>query len=169
MGKKEFELLGVCLAVVTFGVCFILYRRWFIPKTVRSKLERLRREEEQGLPPNPRDYHYAIAFDTDRIICTNLRSREVEVVAMHWREVCRATVFKRDLFTYDCICLFLSRSDDTGVELSEEMYGWRQLTESLPQFLPGCMSSEQWFSTVAFPAFASNQTEIYRHATLKEC
>jgi len=164
MGKAEYEAIGICLVIVTIGVCFFLYRRWFIPRSIRRNLERLRREEEEGLPPHPRDYHFAISFDANGIILTNLRSRKPQATAVRWQEVRRATVFKRDLFTYDCICLLLSQSDETGIELDEEMYGWNRLTKSLPQFLPGCQPWDQWFSTVAFPAFATNQTEIYYHA-----
>jgi hypothetical protein len=167
MGKTEFELLGVCFALVLLGSGFFLYRRRFIPWKIRCKLERLRREEEAGQPPHARDYHFAISFDANGIILTNLRSRKAQPTTMRWQEVRRATVFKRDVFTYDCICLLLSRSDKTGIELDEEMYGWNRLTRSLPQFLPGCQPWDQWFSTVAFPAFAPNQTEIYHHADQK--
>jgi hypothetical protein len=78
---------------------------------------------------------------------------------MRWAEVHRATAFKRDLFTVDCICLLFARLDDTGLELGEEMAGWRSFVAALPLHLPGC--HDDWFSTVAFPAFAPNPTEIY--------
>ena len=80
---------------------------------------------------------------------------------LRWPEVARIDAYKRDRFIYDRICLFVARADGSGVELNEEMDGWKLFCEALPQLLPGCKSFDDWFGTVAFPAFATNKTELY--------
>jgi hypothetical protein len=127
----------------------------------RVKVERLRREEAAGIPPNPADYHYAIAFDSQGFTVTNLRNHKQEAVARSWSNIRLVTAFKRDLFAVDCICLHLDGTDGIGVELDEEMAGWTRLIDALPMKLPGCKPRSEWFSAVAFPAFAPNPTEIY--------
>ncbi len=81
---------------------------------------------------------------------------------MGWEEVCKATAFKRDMLTVDCICLFLGRSDGTGLELDEEMAGWNRFVAGIPQHLSGCKPPSEWWHVVAFPAFATNLTEIFK-------
>ena len=159
------SVIAVCLAVVAGGVLFFAYQRWYLPRRSRQTVERLRREEDAGVPPSPSDYHFAISFDSESLTVTDLRSRTHDSNSMRWAEVHRATAFKRDFFTVDWICLFFARPDDTGIELDEEMAGWRRLATALPMHLPGCRASDEWFSAVAFPAFAPNPTEIYCHAT----
>ena len=152
-------LLG--LAVVLGGVLFFVYQRWYLLRRGRQTAERLRREEDASLPPSPSDYRFAISFDAAGVTVRDLRRRVRPPASqsMPWAEVHRATAFKRDLWAVDCICLFLTRADNIGLELDEEMAGWRRMVAALPAHLPGCR--EDWFSVVAFPAFAPNPTEIY--------
>jgi hypothetical protein len=168
------EILLICLLAVLFGVPYIFYLRWYVPRRhrlglekARAKVERLRREEAAGVPPNPADYHYAIAFDSHGFTVTDLRRQKREAVPMSWSDVCRVTAFKRDLFAVDCICLHFGGDDGTGVELNEEMAGWNRLMGALPALLPGCKPHSEWFFAVAFPAFAANPTEIYSRAAAR--
>jgi len=154
-------LAAVCSLVVGGLVLFLTYRHWYLPLCAWRKVERLRREEAAGNPPSPRDYHYAISFDSDGVTVADLRGRKPESSVVRWAEICRATAFKRDLFTVDCMCLFLARADGTGVELDEEMARWKIFVEALPEHLPGCKPWSEWFSVVAFPAFATNETHVY--------
>jgi len=160
-------LAAACSLTVIGGVLFFAYRYWYVPRWARLRVERLRREEAAGIPPSPRDYHYAIAFDSVGLTVTDLRGRNQETFGMRWAEVCRAIAFKRDLFSVDLICLFLFCDDDTGIELDEEMARWSRLIEALPQHLPGCKSRSDWWSVVAFPPFATNETEVYDRASIE--
>ena len=172
MGSIIPEVLLVILLAVLVGVPYMLYVGWYVPRRnrlaqekARDKVERLRREEAAGVPPNPADYHYAVAFDPQGFTVTNLRTQKHASIARSWSDVCRATAFKRDLFAVDCICLHLGGSDGTGVELDEEMAGWNRFIDALPVQLPGCKPRSEWYSAVAFPAFAPNRTEIYSRAS----
>lgn len=154
-------LTVVCSLAVGGLVLFLTYRHWYVPLRSRQEVDRLRREEAAGVPPNPRDYHYALSFDSDGLTITDLRARAPKPLTMAWAEVVRARAFKRDLLTVDCICLLLERADGTGVELNEEMARWESFVEALPKHLPGCRAWSEWFLAVAFPAFETNETQVY--------
>lgn len=166
------EILLVCLLTILVGGVYVLDLRWWRPRLdrlateeARLHVERLRREEAAGVPPSPTDYHHAISVDALGFTVTDLRGEKHETVTKRWADVCRGTAFKRDLFAVDCICLHLGLADDTGVELDEEMAGWNRFMEALPIHLPGCKPYSEWYSSVAFPAFSTNMTEIYSRAT----
>lgn len=154
-------LFVLCFFLVAGVIWSFWYQRWYLPRRTRLKIERLNREEAVGTPPSPRDYHYAITFDSIGLTVDNLRSRNRESIQMLWQEVCRAIAFKRDWGTVDCICLFLVRGDGTGIELNDEMARWKSLIEVLPKLLPGCKPWSEWFPVVAFPVFSTNATEVF--------
>lgn len=141
------------------GVSYLAYRYWYVPLRHRRKVERLRREQAEGIPPSPKDYHHAISFDSEGFTVTNLHNSKY--CRINWKEVDRVVVFKRDFFTYDCICMFLSLADGSGIELDEEMAGWSRFMTEMPLRLPGCKPSEELYKVVVYPAFVTNETEIY--------
>ena len=80
--------------------------------------------------------------------------------SVDWADVVMVMAFKRDLFTYDLICLAMDLTDGTWVEVDEEMEGFKELQETLPRVLRGL--DADWWGKVAFPAFATNATTIWR-------
>jgi hypothetical protein len=80
---------------------------------------------------------------------------------LNWSDVTRVTAFKRDWGTVDCICLAIGAKDQPALEVDEEMEGWEAFVNALPKHLPGCKPYDEWFTRVAFPAFATNPTVIY--------
>jgi hypothetical protein len=160
-------LVSVCVLTILGGVIYFLYREWYIPRRSRLIVDRLRREDADGVRPSPRDYRYAIAVDASGFNLTDLRSPNEGTVGMPWAEICRAIAFKRDLFTVDRICLFLARRDGAGIELDEEMAGWLRFVEALPAHLPSCTPFSEWFPAVAFPAFARNDLEIWASESVR--
>jgi hypothetical protein len=159
--EQALILAAVCSLSVGGLVLFLTYQRWYLPLRTRLKVERLRHEEAVGIPPSPRDYNYKVDFNSDGFTLADLRGKKHESFTMPWIEVLRVTAFKRDLLTLDRVCLFLARADGKGVELHEDMAGWSSFAEALPEYLPGCKPTSEWFPAVALPAFAPNQTEIY--------
>lgn len=102
-----------------------------------------------------------ISFDSAGFTVTDSRLRAGGSVEMKWADVHRVIAFKRDLFSYDEICLLLAGADGNGWEVSEEMEGWLPLVEALPCHLPGCKPSSEWLWPVAVPAFEANTTELF--------
>jgi hypothetical protein len=87
--------------------------------------------------------------------------------ALQWTEVSRVSAYKRDLFRVDLICLLFSRSERRGIEVDEEMKGWRDFVEALPKRLPRCKKRAEWLLPIATPAFAINPMEIYSRSPHK--
>lgn len=166
------EIVVIGALVVVGGVLCLLYARRCLPRfqksamqKARTEVERLRREEEACVPPNPVDYHDAISFNSEMLTVTDIRSQKRKAQVVSWFDIHQATVFKRDLFSIDCICLLIRCADGTEVELNEEMGGWNRLVNALPKYLPGCLPYSEWYSATAFPAFAPNPAEIYVRST----
>jgi hypothetical protein len=78
-----------------------------------------------------------------------------------WVEITRVSVFKRDCFTVDLLCLALELNGRQYTELNEEMAGWSELIEALPVYLPGALPLHQWWEKVMFPAFERCWTQLY--------
>jgi hypothetical protein len=81
-----------------------------------------------------------------------------ELFIIRWVDITRIVSFKRDLFTYDLICLQLSWLGG-HLLFDEEMAGWYQFVHHLNSALP---ILEKWEEKVMFPAFATNETVIYQ-------
>ena len=80
---------------------------------------------------------------------------------IEWREIKEVYVYKRDVYIVDLICIMLRANNDDSFELHEQMQGWQNLIENLPEFLPDCPPFHEWFMEVAFPAFEFNLIKIY--------
>jgi hypothetical protein len=78
-----------------------------------------------------------------------------------WSDVQQAYAFKRDLYTVDEIRLLLVPTKGDKVEVTEEMSGWKDLIEKLPEYLPGFPPFETWFTRVALPPFATKWVPLF--------
>ena len=77
-----------------------------------------------------------------------------------WNEVKEIRVFKRDLLTYDCICIAFDLKNDTTFEIDEEIEGYQETFKVLLETFKGI--KEDWFFDVAFPAFETNMKTIWK-------
>jgi hypothetical protein len=153
-------------ALIAFGALVVIGAIAFVVHSVsnRRAFERKLKEAQAGRHPflTPRgSASQQISFDSVGFTVTDIRSKSQDTARMKWGEVVTAKVFKRDLFAVDCICLFLARADDTGIELNDEMDGWSALCDALPKCLPNCKSFDAWFWDVAIPAFEPNLRTIF--------
>ena len=77
-----------------------------------------------------------------------------------WLEVLEIFAYKEDRFTVDDICLgFRVREDGTFRMVNEDFIGFKELVAALERKFSGIRTD--WFSDVAFPAFAPNRTTIW--------
>jgi hypothetical protein len=80
---------------------------------------------------------------------------------IRWIDVEEVCAFKRDLLTTDLICLeFKKLGKEEYYEMNEEMVGYHDLLELIPEHLP--KFNRGWFSSIALPAFASNHQVIWK-------
>jgi hypothetical protein len=82
-----------------------------------------------------------------------------------WSEISRIIGFKRDCYTVDLICLGVETIRGTTIEINEEISGWSDLLEALSKYLPGFLKYEEWFESVAFPAFKTNARTLFHRAS----
>jgi hypothetical protein len=86
--------------------------------------------------------------------------RKGNTATIPWAQVEEIRAFKQDLFTVDRICWgFCRRGEDPTVVVNEEMLGFQELREAVGSRFG--VKEEDWFRTVAFPAFAGNMTVIW--------
>jgi hypothetical protein len=146
------------LAVIALA---IWGRRLLINYTAKHTVDRILADIRSGKPSPIREYKLGLKMTDEALVVSELDREEPRQTSLHWADITRAQVYKRDLLTTDMICLVLERADGTGLELNEEDYqGWNELLEQLPKRLPG--SVENWWCDVAFPAFATNEKTIFQ-------
>ena len=83
-----------------------------------------------------------------------------------WDRIGAVVAYKQDCYAYDKI--YIALVDDNGrvkLLVSEDDTGYKSLIENLPAYLSGCLAPEAWFQRVAFPAFETQATELYRSAS----
>jgi hypothetical protein len=119
------------------------------------------RARRPGQPPT----HGNISFDADQIE-TSWCTLEGQVGAsrLRWADVHSVVAFKRDLYIVDLMCLAFNSGSAGALEVHEEMRGWQDLVDALPDHLPGSTPFPDWWAVVAFPAFAANPTTIFSRA-----
>jgi hypothetical protein len=68
--------------------------------------------------------------------------------------------YKEDLFSFDVLCFgFRTSGDGSFWTVGEDYDGYQELLVQLPLRFPGIRTD--WFSEVAFPAFATNRTTLW--------
>jgi len=87
-----------------------------------------------------------------------------QVGFIKWSEIDSIDAFKRDMFSYDLICIQISgpkSAQSEPIEIDEEDPKWEAVMVALSKYLPQIKPWCEWFSAVAFPAFAINSLRIY--------
>lgn len=79
---------------------------------------------------------------------------------MAWERIQVVEAFKQDMLTFDLLCLEIAFGD-TSIVVHEELLGWKEFVNQLPAMLVGIPPFQQWFATVAFPAFAENRLKLF--------
>lgn len=84
-------------------------------------------------------------------------------LAAAWNHVETVTVFKRDLYVVDQICLLLTlRGESPPLEITEGDEGYEAFLVHMEGHLPGIVPYVEWFLAVVFPAFVPNARCIFR-------
>ena len=124
-------------------LCSIVLLAWFLRRRIKAKWQ-------QPLE---------IRCGETGLVLTTRGSRQTDM-SLEWSEVDTVIAYKRDIFSYDLICLaFVTRR--RTIEVHEEMQGWSKLIDQLPSVLPGTLAPLDWWVRVAFPAFAPRPTTLF--------
>ena len=128
---------------------------WLSKRWLQKTLQKIEKGEIA-----PRVFDISIIWDSEGFF-VQLDKASEKSPGLRWITIAKVTAFKRDLWATDCICLCFEMENNKGIEVHEEMNGWRKFIEELPKLLPGCKPSPDWLWNVATPAFAPNVTEIF--------
>ncbi|MDB6111640.1 MAG: hypothetical protein JWR69_3390 [Pedosphaera sp.] len=83
-----------------------------------------------------------------------------EVYRFQWAKVAKIETYKRDLGNVDMICVDFWVDEQVMVyTANDEMTGFSTLASNLIHYFPSV--APDWWSTVAFPAFATNQKVLF--------
>jgi hypothetical protein len=108
------------------------------------------------LRPKPKTTKRLVVNDAGLTLYEN----EQEVYRFPWSAVTRIETYKVVLFSIDMICLdFWANGCDVVYRTDEEMVGFDELTDRLTHFFASIPAD--WWSEVAFPAFATNHRILY--------
>lgn len=156
MNDKTLLVSAAYVAVALLGAAGLV-RLWTRPARRRNRDLRIR----AGIDPKKINQRHAIKTNAEGFKVLEVQKWDLKTYEMRWADICRVVVLKRDRITVDDICMFFGRVDGTGLELNEDMTGWKELVEGLPQNLPGCKPVDEWCAAIEHPPFATNTTEIY--------
>ena len=153
----DWGLLAWCVVIAAVVVAAVerirreKLRRWMKDLIVDAKAGRL---PETSLEDARNG---VISVSEDGFVVQRGAERLAEV---KWDAVEEVRGYKADLFGYDLICWgFCCAGDARMVEANEEMVGFRELQKAVGARYGVCL--EDWWSQVAFPAFATNMTVIW--------
>jgi hypothetical protein len=107
--------------------------------------------------------HNSVGIDIKWLTLENESGEE----SISWQDIEIVTAFKRDLLTYDILCIQLVTKAGLNFECNEEDPYWGSLVEKLPEYLPGCPLFADWWHPVAIPAFATNETVLFKRESCK--
>lgn len=116
-----------------------------------SRLRNLVKERLSG-PPT-----YSVAADRSGVVISTSDGSPPRQFA--WDDVDEVTTFKRDLATYDVICLSFN-ADGLWHEVWESDDGWEQLVERMHVVFPSI--PPDWYAEVMLPAFAPSHRSLWQ-------
>ena len=90
----------------------------------------------------------------------DLYQAEVINSGVLWSEVDKISAFKRDLVTYDLVCIeFVIGAKDSLIEVNDDVEGFWEMVGRLKEIFPD--SQQDWELSVIKPAFELCETVIY--------
>ncbi len=84
---------------------------------------------------------------------------EAEILTIRWDEISLIRAYKIDQLAYDCIVIEIHLRE-MFFTINDETAGHMKFMDTASENLPGF--KEDWFFVVAFPAFETNLTTIYK-------
>jgi len=156
----SYLVIGLVMAT---ALIILICRLW-----INAPSRRIDRYFEQILSgetpdfPVRTDWENAINLDSSGFSIEKLTGSLVCPVSVQWDSVLDATAFKRDLIATDRVCIQFQLSDNSYVEVHEEMRGWIEFCELMPDHLLGAPAMADWFMAITTPAFELNPTCLFR-------
>jgi hypothetical protein len=160
----------LCIAFAAAGVMvFGCGPRWF-GRAAGLAGTRAPHPHSGSQHPSPSRHPSAVALKADGIGLQIVERQPPtgRTLTIPWSEIELVAVYKMDLYVVDAIMLGFRLADGSELEFSEEVEGWSELARGLHHYLPGCIPFHEWFMSVAFPAFQTNFTAIFKREAVSQ-
>jgi len=149
-------ITGSAAAILTV---ILIAWRWI--NSPSRKIDRYIEQLRAGEIPERTEWDHEIALGSNGFTIIPLADSSESPFSLEWDSVVEATAFKRDLFSTDRVCIAFRLIDETEVEVHEEMKGWTDFCDALPNHLPGAPPWTDWFMEITTPAFELNPTPLF--------
>lgn len=106
-----------------------------------------------------------ISFTEDTI--TLVDTTDDRKLSFSWNDVEKVSAHKKDLLTYDMVCVIFETGPDLEIEVDETMKGFTELMGAAGENLPGMTSFSDWYFKITQPAFAENSTPLFDRSSSK--
>jgi hypothetical protein len=148
---------AVSVLVATLAVWFLLemLQKWGSRRSLEGILKKVR-DANYKAPPS----ETAIAQSPDGFEIRKKLSSER--CGVRWAEVEKIIAYKRDLFSYDCICVMFDLIGGASIEIDETMDGFVDVMKRAGETCAGCIKLDKWYFEIMTPAFKTKLTELYR-------
>lgn len=154
-------LLLIASAAAILTMILIVWWRINSPsRKIDRYIEQLRAGETPDIFERT-EWDHEISLGSNGFAIIPLSDSSESPISLEWDSVIQATAFKRDLFSTDRVCIAFRLTDESEVEVHEEMKGWTDLCDALPNHLPGAPSWTDWFMQITTPAFELNPTPLF--------
>lgn len=154
----EFVIGFIVILIPSIVICLI--RDYFKKRKHKKFLEDARTgklpEVSLEKPENG-----VINIDEEGFSISIPKKKELVEKTVTWESIEEIRAYKRDLLTVDLICWgFCFPGEEYMIEVNEEMVGFKQLVKTAEKRFE--INQDDWWSKVAYPAFATNMTVIWQ-------
>lgn len=109
----------------------------------------------------PRQVQQLVAWTEEDVWVSHPRDLSQPVSKkIRWKSLKRAVAFRKDSASVDQVSLVLD-DGEAAIEINEDMQGWGEFLEQLPNRLPGFPSASSLLKKVVFSAFGSKNLVVW--------
>jgi hypothetical protein len=151
--------ISVAAGIAVLLLSFLVDRlnRWTAKRRVAKLIEDQRSGKLKEVDLE-RPKHGIIQIDDNRIAVIR-EGKPIDSVL--WQRISEISAYKRDLFSVDLICVGIKAQDDGQfLEVHEEMKGFKIFMSTLSTLFT--FRDRDWWSKMAFPAFETNLTILWK-------
>jgi len=112
------------------------------------------------------EYSSPIQITHNNVQITLFDASDEKEVSISWNNVRKVDAYKRDLFSYDMVCVSFETLSSKSIEVDESMRGFTELMEEASKSLPGLTKFSDWYFKITQPAFATNLTPLYERQSV---
>jgi len=159
------ETVIVLASATSLAILALLGFRMRIAAPKVSRWMRSLRNADKPDSPIATHGEVEILFDSHTLVVISHSGSSKPRRSLDWKSVQEVTAFKVDRWGTDQVTLSFQSTNGLEIIVHEEMKGWSELCQALPDRLPGAPRHEDWFMPITTPAFAPNPVCLFRRRT----